>query len=78
MISPYFGVAAGKIRTFPLSTLIQTENRIDNLFQANLGAYIHISSRFYLRFEGTNNYLLTRRNVNEEVKEWKVGFSVFF
>jgi len=77
-VSPYFGIAAGQITTSPSTTLIQSEDRKDKVFQANLGAYVHITGRFFLRAELTNDYILTSHNTNEEVKEWKVGFSVFF
>jgi hypothetical protein len=77
-VSPFIGIGAGTIKTMPSSTLVQTEDRKDNLLQASIGAYAHITSRFFLRVELTNDYILTSRNTNEEVKEWKVGFSVFF
>lgn len=77
-VSPYLGIAAGTIKTMPGATLVTTQDRKDNLFQANLGAYVHVTGRFFLRLEMTNDYILTSRNTNEEVKEWKVGFSVFF
>ena len=77
-VSPFIGIGTGIMKTIPSSTLVLTEDREDNLLQANIGAYVHITSRFFLRAELTNNYILTSRNTNEEVKEWKVGFSVFF
>jgi uncharacterized protein YgiM (DUF1202 family) len=76
--SPFFSIGSGKIKTFPSSTLVQTEDRDDNLLQASLGAYVHITGRFFLRVEYTNHYILTSRNTNDEVNEWKVGFNVFF
>ncbi|RZA07143.1 MAG: hypothetical protein EOO68_03845 [Moraxellaceae bacterium] len=77
-VSPYLSVGAGTIKTMPSSTLVQTEDRSDNVLQASLGAYVHVTGRFFLRFDVTNDYILTSRNANEEVKEWKAGFSVFF
>ena len=76
--SPFFSVGGGSIKTFPSSTLVQTEDRDDNLLQASLGAYVHITGRFFLRVECTNHYILTSRNTNEEVNEWKLGFNIFF
>lgn len=76
--SPFFSVGGGTIKTFPSSTLVQTEDREDNLLQASLGTYVHITGRFFLRVEYTNHYILTSRNTNDEVNEWKVGFNVFF
>lgn len=77
-VSPYFGIAAGTIKTIPSATLVRTEDRKDNIFQTHLGAYMHVTGRFFIRAEVTNDYILTSRDTNEEVKEWKVGFSVFF
>jgi hypothetical protein len=77
-VSPFVGIGSGIMNTMPSSTLVTTEDRQDNVLQASIGAYVHITSRFFLRVELTNNYILTSRNTNEEVKEWKVGFSVFF
>lgn len=77
-VSPFIGIGAGNIKTSPSATLVKTEDRDDELFQASIGAYAHITSRFFLRVEFTNDYILTSRNTNEEVNEWKVGFSVFF
>jgi hypothetical protein len=77
-ISPFFSLGAGRIKTFPAATLVQTQDREDNLLQASLGAYIHLSGRFFLRAEYTNHYILTSRDTNDEVNEWKVGFNVFF
>ena len=77
-VSPFFGMGGGTIKTFPSSTLVQTEDREDDILQAGLGAYVHLTGRLFLRVEYTNHYVLTSRNTNEEVNEWKLGFNVFF
>jgi len=77
-VSPYFSIGAGIIKTSPSSTLVATEDREDDLLQTSLGTYVHVSGRFFARLEYANHYILTSRNTNEEVNEWKVGFSVFF
>jgi len=77
-VSPYFSVGAGKINTYPSATLVEAPDRSDNLLQANLGSYIHIKGRLFLRLEYANHYVLTSRDTNEEVNEWKLGFNVFF
>jgi hypothetical protein len=77
-VSPYIGIGTGTIKTKPSATLVDTLDRSDNLLQASIGAYAHVEGRFFLRVDFTNNYILTSRNTNEEVNEWKVGFSVFF
>jgi hypothetical protein len=77
-VSPFIGIGAGTLKTMPSTTLVQSEDREDHLLQASLGAYVHITGRFFVRAEYTNDYVLTSRNTNQEVNEWKVGFSVFF
>ena len=77
-VSPFFSLGSGTIKTFPSSTLVQTEDRKDDLLQAGLGAYMHLTGRLFLRMEYTNHYVMTSRNTNEEVNEWKLGFNVFF
>lgn len=77
-VSPFIGIGAGTLKTMPSSTLVQVEDREDHILQASLGAYVHITGRFFLRAEYSNDYVLTSRNTNQEVNEWKVGFNVFF
>lgn len=77
-ISPFFTLGAGVIRTEPNATLVKTEDRTDNALLVGAGFYYYLTRRFMLRFEYSNHLILTSRNVNEEVNEWKAGFSVFF
>lgn len=77
-VSPYFGLGAGTITTYPSGSLVETEDRKDGLLQASLGTYIHLKGRLFLRLEYANHYVLTSRNTNLEVNEWKLGFNVFF
>ena len=77
-VSPFIGIGVGTLKTMPSTTLVQAEDREDQLLQASLGAYIHITGRFFLRAEYINDYLLTSRNTNQEVNEWKLGFNIFF
>lgn len=77
-ISPFLGVGAGQITIDPSSALVATEDREDSVLQASLGTYVYLSRRFFMRVQYTNHYLLTSRENNEEVNEWRVGFNVFF
>lgn len=77
-VSPYLGIGTGTLKTSPSATLVETEDREDGLMQASFGTYVHITGRLFLRAEVTNHYILTSRNTNEEVNEWKVGLNVFF
>lgn len=77
-ISPYFTLGAGAIHTSPSATLVETEDRTDTALLAGLGTYVYLNRRFVLRLEYSNHMILTSRDENEEVNEWKMGFNVFF
>ncbi|UTF58995.1 outer membrane beta-barrel protein [Gilvimarinus sp. DA14] len=77
-VSPYLGLGAGQINIHPSATLVDTVDREDSVLQASLGTYVYLSRRFFLRLDYTNHYLLTSRENNDEVNEWRVGFNVFF
>lgn len=77
-ISPYFQLGTGYIRTDPAATIIQTEDRSEQLTHVGVGARTYLTRRFVLRVEYNNYVVLTDRNYNEKVEEWKAGFSLFF
>ena len=77
-LSPFFGVGAGVMETLPRATLVQVEDRTDNLLFVTAGAKIYLTRRFLLQLEYRNLAILTDRNDNEKAEEWKIGFSIFF
>ncbi len=77
-VTPFFKLGAGVIQTEPFATLVQTEDRTDEMIHVGLGVKAYISRQFFVRLEYANNTILTSRNDNDEVEEWKLGFSVFF
>lgn len=77
-ISPFFTIGTGIIRTEPQSTIVQAEDREDEIVHAGVGANIYISDRFIWRMEYKRHTVLTSRDDNEEINQWKTGFSVFF
>ncbi len=77
-VTPYFKLGAGLIETLPFTTLIQTEDRNDEIVLAGAGVKAYISREFFIRAEYSKYTILTSRNDNDEVEEWKLGFSVFF
>ena len=76
--SPYFTLGAGIIRTSPNATLIETEDRTDEMAHAGIGVRAYINRRFLLRAEYKSYVVFTSRDENEEPNEWKAGFSFFF
>ncbi|MFL0811051.1 MAG: SH3 domain-containing protein [Agarilytica sp.] len=77
-VSPFFTMGAGEIEISPSSSLVQPEDRTNPIYTVGGGTFIYLSRRFLGRLEYNNHTLITSRNVNEEVEEWKLGFSVFF
>ncbi len=77
-VSPYFSVGVGIIHTSPDATIVSSFDRTDTMLITGIGAQTYISRSFVLRAEFVNNLILTERNENQEVNEWKIGISFFF
>jgi len=77
-ISPFFTMGTGVIHTRPKSTIIQGEDRTDQVAHVGAGFRFYATRRFSLRAEYKSYVVFTSRDENEEVEEWKVGFAFFF
>ncbi len=77
-ISPFFTMGTGVIHTEPKSTIIQGEDRTDQIAHVGAGFRFYATRRFILRAEYKSYVVFTSRDENEEVEEWKVGFAFFF
>jgi hypothetical protein len=77
-ISPFFTLGTGVIHTAPKSTIVQGEDRTDQIAHVGAGFRVYATRRFILRAEYKSYVVFTSRNDNEEVEEWKVGFAFFF
>ena len=77
-MSPFFTLGAGVIHTEPKSTIVQGEDRSDQVGHVGAGFRIYAARRFVLRAEYKSYVVFTSRDDNEEVEEWKVGFAFFF
>jgi hypothetical protein len=77
-VSPFLTLGAGVIRTEPKSTIVQGEDRTDQLGHVGAGIRFYAGRRFILRAEFKSYVVFTSRDENEEVEEWKVGFGYFF
>lgn len=76
-ISPFFGIGTGVIHIDPQTTVVQAEDRTDEIVHAGGGFNIYLSRRVFLRMEYRRHTVLTSRDDYEEIDEWKAGFSVF-
>ncbi|MDH4106832.1 MAG: SH3 domain-containing protein [Gammaproteobacteria bacterium] len=77
-ISPFFTLGTGVIHTEPKSTIVQGEDRTDQVAHVGAGVRMYATQRFLLRAEYKSYVVFTSRDDNEEVEEWKVGFAFFF
>jgi hypothetical protein len=77
-VSPFFSLGTGIIQIEPKSVLAQAEDRSDQVAIAGIGLKGYLSRRFLLRLEYKGYVVLSSRNDNEDVDEWKAGFAVFF
>ena len=76
--SPFFTLGAGIIHTSPKSTIIQGDDRTDEVGHVGAGLRVYTTRRFVLRVEYKSYVVFTSRDDNEEVGEWKAGFAFFF
>ena len=77
-VSPFFTLGAGFIHTEPKPTIVQGEDRTDEIGHVGAGFRIYLTRRFILRAEYKSYVVFTSRDENEEVEEWKAGFAYFF
>ncbi len=77
-VSPYFKIGTGAMKTKPRSTIVLPEDRKDEIIHVGVGARAYVARQFFVRIEYNSHTILTSRNDNDEVEEWKLGFSVFF
>jgi len=77
-VSPFFTLGAGVIHTMPKSTIVQGEDRTDQIGHVGAGFRFYVMRRFLLRAQYDSYVVFTSRDENEEVEEWKVGFAFFF
>jgi hypothetical protein len=76
-VSPYFTLGTGVLDLQPKSTLVQAEDRTDQIGYVGGGLQGYLTRRFMVRLEYRNNVVFTSRDDNEEVDEWKLGFAFF-
>jgi hypothetical protein len=77
-LSPFFTLGTGIVSISPKATLVDSQDRTDQLAHVGFGLRAHLSRRFLLRAEYKSYVVFTSRDDNEEVEEWKAGFSFFF
>ncbi|MBT8136102.1 MAG: SH3 domain-containing protein [Gammaproteobacteria bacterium] len=77
-LTPFFSLTGGMIRTDPAATLVRTEDRTDQLAAAGAGVRAWITRQFVFRAEYRSYVVFTSRDDNQEIDEWKAGFTFYF
>lgn len=77
-VSPYFSLGVAVIRTSPDATVVSPEDRTDNMLMTGIGAQAYFYQNMVIRAEFVNNLILTSRDENQEVNEWKIGLSFLY
>ncbi|WP_340679836.1 SH3 domain-containing protein [Paraglaciecola sp.] len=79
-LAPYVVFGAGKIRTKPNGSLVQSgdEARSANVLSAGLGLRYYLARHFLIKLEFNSLLVKTNRDKNEELAQWTLGFAVFF
>jgi hypothetical protein len=75
--SPYFGLGVGQVTTKPKATLVAADDRTDRAAHVGVGLRAYLTRRFVFRAEYKSYVIFTSRDDNEEIREWKAGFSFF-
>jgi SH3-like domain-containing protein len=77
-LSPYAALGTGVIHIEPQATLVQAEDRTDQVGRVGLGLRTYVTRRFMFRAEYNSYLTFTSRDENEELDEWQAGFAFFF
>jgi len=77
-LSPFLTIGTGFVHISPKATLVQPAERTDQTAYVGGGLRFYLTRRFFVRAEYRAHEVFTKRNANEQVDEWKLGFAFFF
>ncbi len=76
--SPYFTLGTGVIQTTPKTSLVQTQDRINNTTHVGLGLRVYLAKRFIVRFDYKSLEIFSSQDDNQEINVWQIGFAAFY
>lgn len=76
--SPFFTLGAGALETLPDAVLVDAADEQDNVVSVGGGLMVYLSHKVVIRLEYNMHTMLTTRETNQEVEEWKAGLGVMF
>ena len=77
-LSPFFLLGTGVIYTDPNVTLVNEQDRTEQIANVGLGVRWYLTRRFIVRAEYQNHVIFQDTDDNQEIDEWKAGFAFFF
>ncbi len=77
-LSPFVMLGTGLVHITPKATLVVPSERTDQTAYVGAGVRYYLTRRFFLRGEYKSHEIFTKRNANQQVDEWKLGFAFFF
>lgn len=77
-LQPFLMIGTGIVHVTPKSTLVAPAERTDQTAYVGGGVRYYLTRRFFLRAEYKSHEVFTKRNANQQVDEWKLGFAFFF
>ena len=75
--APFFGLGTGIVKTDPKTSLVDSEDRTNQIMHATLGIRRYFTQQFLLRAEYNHYVAFTDIDNNQELNGWKLGLSVF-
>ncbi|HUN26011.1 MAG TPA: SH3 domain-containing protein [Steroidobacteraceae bacterium] len=75
--SPFVTLGTGVVYSQPKATLVVPSDLTNQSAYAGAGFRFYLTRRLFVRGEYRNHIVLTKRNENEQVDEWKFGIAFF-
>lgn len=77
-VSPFFTLGTGVIHIDPKTTLVQDDEETNPVGNVGVGVRAYLLRRFVFRAQYKYYKIFQSKDDNQEVNEWKAGFTVFF
>lgn len=77
-LKPFFSLGGGVIYTDPKVTLVDENDRTDQIASVGIGLKWYLTRRFVFRAEYKNHVIFQNKNDNQEIDEWKAGLAFSF
>ena len=79
--TPFFFMGTGVINVTPSATLVQPVDQSNQFSNVSIGIRKHLTQQVIIRLEYSEYIIFSAtkdNDNNEDIKEWKAGFAIFF